>query len=344
MKSAKILGFLVVLAWAVTLPAQFKAPPETGQMLKPRKTIEEGFGAWAMSFSPDGKMLAATAGNGFRLWDVATGEMKVEARAGTTPEMHVSAVYWLAYSPDGKTIATASQDKTIKLWDGQTGKYRATLKGHKEKVNCVAFSPDGTTLASASHDATLVLWDVATAGSKAVLDMPKEGSGKVPQEAMWVTYSPDGKTLAIVEGGYGNLRLWDATTGNLKKTMPQEADRVAPGVKVHMLRPVFSPDGKTLAAGASDKVGRLWDVATGKVRAVLQHDYPVLAAVFSPDGRTVATAGEEDSVKLWDSATGKIKATLKEQPYSGAHAAAFSPDGRTIATGSGRSIILWDAP
>jgi WD40 repeat protein len=156
----------------------------------------------------------------------------------------------LAFSPDGKTLASGSSDATIKLWDVATGKEQATLKGHKAGVICVAFSPDGKTLASGSNrdDTTIKLWDVATGKEQATLKGHKTGSG--------VTFSPDGKRLVSWGGGArdtGTIKLWDVATGKEQATLWGHRSTVA--------SVAFSPDGNTLASGDNDMTIMLWDVS-----------------------------------------------------------------------------------
>jgi RNA polymerase sigma factor (sigma-70 family) len=240
---------------------------------------------------------------------------------------HDRFVWSVAYSPDGKTLASGSPDPTIKLWDVKTGKEQATLKGHTDRVWSVSFSPDGKTLASGSWDQTIKLWEVATGKEQATL---KGHTFAV----LSVAYSPDGKTLASGCGD-NTIKLWDVKTGKEQATLKGDIFSV--------WSVAYSPDGKTLASGCGNNTIKLWDVATGKERATFQgHTSSVRSVSFSPDGKTLASGSDDKTIKLWDVATGKEQATLKGHTDR-LQSVSFSPDGKTLASGSNdKTIKLWD--
>lgn len=241
---------------------------------------------------------------------------------------HDQAVDAVAFSPDGKTLATGSFDSTARLWDVATGKTRHILKGHTDQVHSVAFSPDGSLLATGGRDAVVWLWKVATGERFAGLSGHEGG-------VTWVAFSPDGKTLAA-SGYYGTVQLWDLEA--------QKAGAVLGGHTKVVTSVAFSPDGKTLATGSGDQTVRLWDVDTGKIRRILdQHAAPVNAVAFSPDGKALATAFNDAVVLVWDVDTGKPGPEIGTVTES----VAFSPDGRTLATGGSGyqgdySVTLWN--
>ncbi|MER5383196.1 trypsin-like peptidase domain-containing protein [Streptomyces sp. NPDC002688] len=277
---------------------------------------------------------------------------------------HTDEVYAVAFSHDGRTLATGSADRTVRLWDPATGKTHAILKGHTGQVTSLAFSPDGRTLATGSADRTVRLWDAATGRTRATLEGHKA-------EVYTVAFSPDGRTLA--SGGVDRtVRLWDAATGKTRATLKGHTQPVtsvvfspdghtlatADGYDAHLRDPVtgkirhtleasalvmgFSADSRTFAT-ASDHTVQLWDAATSSPRATLDgHANVVLALAFSPDGHTLATAGRDKTARLWDTATDKKRTTFKghtEMVYD----VAFSPDGRTLATASAdKTARLWD--
>ncbi|GGA09797.1 caspase family protein [Okeania sp. KiyG1] len=238
---------------------------------------------------------------------------------------HRGMVNAVAFSPDGKTIATASNDKTARLWDADTQKESATLN-HGERVNAVTFSPDGKIIATASRDKTARLWNADTGEKLATLNHRQ-------YEVNAVAFNPDGKTIATASNDK-TARLWDAKTG-------QELVRLKHlkhGSRVNSV--AFSPDGKTIATASNDKTANLWELTTGKKLATLDHQGKVIAIAFSADGKTIATASDNKTY-LWEPTTGKKLATLKHKRT--VNAVTFSPDSQTIATASDdKTARIWD--
>ncbi len=240
---------------------------------------------------------------------------------------HTGYVYSVAFSPDGKTLASGSSDRTIRLWDVETGTHLRTLRGHTSNVWSVAFSPDGQTLASGSSDRTIRLWDVATG---AALHTLRGHTGGV----LSIAFSPDGQTLASGSSDR-TIRLWDVATGAALHTLRGHTGGV--------YSVAFSPDGQTLASGSLDNTIRLWDVATGVLNHTLpEHTGDVWSVVFSPDGATLASSSTNGTIRLWDVAAGTIKHTLighKNVIWS----ISFNSIGNTLVSGSADNTIrLWD--
>ena len=256
-----------------------------------------------------------------RLWDVQTGAERI------TTTGHTPWVNSVAFSPDGNTLASGSNDDTIRLWDVQTGDKRITIKGHTGEVNSVAFSPDGNTLASGSDDRTIRLWDVQTGAERST----------ITGHTHWVysvAFSPDGNTLASGSED-GTIRLWDVQTGEERITIT--------GHRNWVNSVVFSPDGNTLASGGFDDTIRLWDVQTGEESTTLTgHTSWVWSVAFSPNANTLASGSGDNTIRLWDIETAQERITLVGHTDK-VNSVAFSPDGKTLASGSeDATILIWD--
>ena len=236
----------------------------------------------------------------------------------------------VAFSPDGKTVASGSGNNLIQLWDVSTQQHITTLTGHTGEVSSVAFSPDGTKLASGAFDYTAKLWDVSTKQYRNIATLPSPNGGTT------VAFSPDGTTVAV--GAWDDtLRLWDVSTRGivtLGRHMIPSISSVA-----------FSPDSAIVAVGLFDNKAtvQMWHLKTGQSITTLEgHTDNVSSVVFSHDGKTVATGSWDGTVQLWDVSTGRNITTLKGHTGH-VTSVAYSPKGKMLASAAeDRVIRLWD--
>ncbi|AWZ10663.1 hypothetical protein DRB96_37445 [Streptomyces sp. ICC1] len=239
---------------------------------------------------------------------------------------HTAELRSVAFSPDGTTLATSSNDGSALLWDVKTGKTVGEPLEHDTKVGSAVFSPDGDTLATSSEDGTAQLWTVETGKRR----------GDPMEHASWVNqvaFSPDGTILATA-GDDGKAQLWNVETGTRRGNPMEHTDSV--------WSLAFNPNGRTLVTGTHDGAALLWDVKTGKTLGKpMEHAGTVYSVAFSPDGHTLATGSVDANVVLWDVETGKKRILVGHT--DAVYSMAFSPDGRALATGGAdNSVVLWD--
>jgi WD40 repeat protein len=227
-------------------------------------------------------------------------------------------------SKDGNLLFSASQDKTVRVWDIQSGKTVRTIEGATSPITAAALSSDGNTIVAGSWT-EIILSNCAT--GKRIRKLEGQLSN-----VRAVVFSPDGKTLATASGN--TVKFWDARSGGLVHTLTGHSSQVN-GL-------AFSGDGKILASASADKTIKLWDVAgSRRIRDLTGHISNVTALAFSPDGKSIASGSVDRTVRLWNVETGKAR--VFEGHTTLISAIAFAPDGKTIASGSyDNSIKVWD--
>ncbi|MBW4592187.1 MAG: PD40 domain-containing protein [Brasilonema angustatum HA4187-MV1] len=331
-----VLAGLAVTAWDAAQRAEKQKKQAEISEIKALRNSSEGFFASGQTF--DALIEALKAGERLKKADWTRTDTKIQVVAALRRavydvkeynrlEGHSSWIISISFSPDGKTLASASDDRTIELWDVASGKPLKTLSGHTNFVRRVVFSPDGKTLASASDDRTIKLWDMASG-------KPLQTLSGHTNSVNSVSFSPDGRTLASASADR-TIKLWDVATGKQLQTLSGHSNSVN--------SVSFSPDGKTLASASNDKTIKFWDMASGKQLQTLSgHSNSVNSVSFSPDGKTLASASADRTIKFWDAATGKRLQTLNEHSDA-VTSISFSPDGKTLASASyDQTIKLWD--
>ena len=241
----------------------------------------------------------------------------------------VAAVRSVAFSPDGERVASASDDKTVKIWNLSTGEEARTLTGHSDFVYSLAISPNGQTLVSGSGDNTIKIWNI------------REG-----KESLSITYSFWVKVVTAVAfslngqlvasgGGDNAIKLWNPSNGKKIRTVTGHSDKV---VSI-----AFSLNGQIIASASEDKTIKIWDLNTGKeLQTLCGHLSTVRAVTFSPDGKMLISASNDKTIKVWNLRTWEQIRTLRGH-LKAVTSLAISPDSETLASGSDdKTIKLWD--
>ena len=294
-----------------------------------RSNMNLAQGAWGMANIPFVRELLRQAEPQGREQDLRGWEWYYQRRLCEgdlrTLSGHSRGVLSVAFQPDGRRLATASDDGTAKLWDAETGIELRRFQ-HTGSVSSVIFSPNGRRLVTGSHDCTVKLWDAETGAEIRTFQHASP--------VLSVAFRPDGKRLATGSSDQ-TVKLWDAETG--------EQFRAIQGHNGIVHSVAFSPDGGRLASASEDGTAILSDGEIGRDLFTLQaHASTVSSVAFSPDSRRLATGSHDHTAKLWDTKTGKELRTL-DGHTADVCSVGFSPDGQWLATASAdRTVKLWD--
>ena len=355
---------------------------QTGHLIRTLSGHKNG--TRSVSFSPDNKLLATGGSDrAVRIWEVATGKeyrefpgrslefasmimalQKIVMKPFPLAPYHEDAVNSVAFSPNGLFLATASDDRTTKLWDlrKEKGQVLLNLSGHANNITGVVFSPDGARLATSSGDMTAKIWDAVSgrelmtlAGhsssvqglafspdQQSLVTASDDGTAKVwdaspghTDQVYSLAFSPNGKMLASV-GNDWTLRLWELTSVGPKPV------KIFPGHYSTIHSVDFSADGKLLVTGGRDRRAIVWDEESGKKVHDIDFADEVTAAAFSPKADVFAAGSLDKTVAIIDAHSGAKTCTFPKfaDPIQ---SVAFSRDGKWLATAAGPQVYLWDA-
>jgi WD40 repeat protein len=287
---------------------------------------------WSVAYAPDGRQLvSASRDRTVRVWDVAS-RQQLLCLGRTAPDQseapgHTATASCAVFTPDGRRVVSCGWDRTVRVWDAETGRELLCLAAHRHRTNAVAVSPDGGRIVSAARDGELKLWDAEHGTMLAQLCLDDDWVGSV-------AFSPDGRYI-VSGSNRGNGLVFDG------RTLARIASQSGHDGSINSA--VFSPDGRRVVSASWDRTVRVWNVLGGATATPLRGDgIGVLMVAFSHDGRLLATGDVGGAVRLWDPLTGLERACWTGH-QSAVRALRFSADDRRLASGSrDNTIRIWD--
>ncbi|MEL7244798.1 MAG: CHAT domain-containing protein [Cyanobacteria bacterium J06573_2] len=278
---------------------------------------------FAAKFSPTGNLFATGIDNQINLWEVN------KTRQLRTLSGHTDWVESIAFSSDGKILASGSYDKTVRLWNVENGEYLRILTGHTLPIKSVAFHRHGSILASGSNDKTIRLWNIQTGECSNILQGHENN-------IIFLSFHPDDEKL-ISASNDNTVRLWNIQTGECLQVF---------NISVNWLLAIaLSHDGKTLVTGSGGNTVKFWNISNGEcIKTLPNYQSKVWTVAFSKNDEQIVTGSEDNSIKIWDVQTGECLQTLQEH-HQRVWLVDLNPDDKTlISISEDQTIKLWDIP
>ncbi|MEZ4662531.1 MAG: NB-ARC domain-containing protein [Caldilineaceae bacterium] len=286
----------------------------------------------AVALSPDGALLAVATESEVHVWKVASGQLFAVFQG------HTDLVWAVAFSPDGRMLASGSADQSVRVWDLETLHYRQIMEDHINWVWSVVFAPDGATLFSGSEDGTVRQWDLISGQCRHVFH-------RATAAVFAVAVDSTGELLAV-GGDNGMIEIWHiATLARVRTLTVPTAIGPHKNVGAEILTLAFSPNGALLASGGNDGAVYLWDAQTGRLVQVLKgHTQRISCLSFTPDGALIVSGSYDETIRLWDVRSGQLRHLLHKHSQA-VRSLAISRDGQTLVSGSyDQTIRIWNLP